>query len=98
METLVPAMVPAREPEAAALVAPAAPAGAGPRVALTPGQRWLLEQLARGCTNAEMAALLGRSEKTVRNRLTALYARLGVRNRAGAVGVWGLRAGGPHSG
>ena len=63
-----------------------------PRHALTPAQCRLAEHLASGLTNRQIALALGRSEKTVRNQVTALYARLGVRNRAGAAAVWvGLR-------
>jgi two-component system, NarL family, nitrate/nitrite response regulator NarL len=43
--------------------------------------RQLLRELAKGATNREIAARLGRREQTVKNRLTVLYRRLGVRNR-----------------
>ncbi len=59
--------------------------------ALTRRQRELLELLARGCDNAQIAANLGLSEKTVRNHITGIFDRLEVDNplagdRAGARG------------
>lgn len=44
----------------------------------------LLSLLAKGRTNKEIAAELGLAEKTVRNRLSILYRRLGVGNRTEA--------------
>ena len=55
-------------------------------------ERALLDLLARGLDNAQIAARLGRAEKTVRNRLSALYDRLQVENRARAI-VWAHRRG-----
>lgn len=40
-----------------------------------------MRELAKGATNREIAARLGRREQTVKNRLTMLYRRLAVRNR-----------------
>ena len=45
----------------------------------------LLRLLAEGRTTADIAELLGVAPKTVRNRSSMLYRRLGVRNRAAAV-------------
>jgi DNA-binding NarL/FixJ family response regulator len=47
----------------------------------------LLGLLAGGRTTAEIAAVLGVTPKTVRNRSSLLYQRLGVRSRAQAVQV-----------
>jgi DNA-binding NarL/FixJ family response regulator len=54
---------------------------------LTAIERAVLQRLAAGHTNAQIGQHLGRSEKTVRNRLTRVYAKLGVVNRAQAVAV-----------
>lgn len=51
---------------------------------LTEAERTLLEYLADGATNRELAELTGCGEKTVRNRLTLVYAKLGLRNRTQA--------------
>ena len=48
----------------------------------------LLEWLAAGRTNAQIGTCSGRSEKTIRNQLTRVYAKLGVVNRAAAVAVY----------
>lgn len=61
--------------------ADADPAFAG----LTARQRELLDLLAQGRDNAQIAASLSLSEKTVRNQTSALYAKLGVETRAQAI-------------
>jgi pimeloyl-ACP methyl ester carboxylesterase/DNA-binding CsgD family transcriptional regulator len=53
--------------------------------ALTSRQRELLELIAQGRDNAQIAALLGLSEKTVRNHITGIFDRLHVENRAQAI-------------
>ncbi len=52
---------------------------------LTKRERELLDFLAEGLDNAQIAARLSISEKTVRNHLTSIYAKLGVENRAQAI-------------
>jgi len=59
---------------------------------LNDGERELLELLARGLDNAQIAAQLGRADKTVRNRVSALMERLGCETRAQAI-VRGREAG-----
>jgi DNA-binding NarL/FixJ family response regulator len=49
--------------------------------------RDLLGLLAAGASTAAIADRLGVAPKTVRNRSSLLYRRLGVRSRAGAVTV-----------
>jgi DNA-binding CsgD family transcriptional regulator len=46
-----------------------------------------------GHTNAEIARLLGISEKTVKNHVNHAYAKLHTRNRAETVALWLGRAG-----
>jgi pimeloyl-ACP methyl ester carboxylesterase/DNA-binding CsgD family transcriptional regulator len=68
------------------LPAQGAPAGADERIAaLSPRLLGLLELMAQGRDNAQIAAVLGLSEKTVRNHITALFDRLAVENRAQAI-------------
>lgn len=59
----------------------------GPRdgPALTPRERTLASLVAQGRDNRQIAAQLGIAEKTVRNALSALYAKLGVEGRPQAV-------------
>ena len=45
----------------------------------------VLEQLATGASNAVIARRLGLSEKTVRNNVSAIFAKLRVTDRAAAV-------------
>ena len=52
---------------------------------LTPRERRVLELLRSGKTNAEIAASVFLSEKTVRNHLSNVYRKLGVANRAQAI-------------
>jgi DNA-binding CsgD family transcriptional regulator len=53
-----------------------------PAPALRPLERDLVDYVSLGFTNAEIARARGTSPRTVRNQLSALYARLGVANRA----------------
>ena len=53
--------------------------------ALTQRQLELLELIAQGRDNAQIAAVLGLSEKTIRNHITAIFAKLAVENRAQAI-------------
>jgi pimeloyl-ACP methyl ester carboxylesterase/DNA-binding CsgD family transcriptional regulator len=52
---------------------------------LTGSERKVMELLARGFDNRSIAARLGRSEKTVRNQLSSIYSKMGVRTRAQAI-------------
>ena len=53
--------------------------------ALTPRERELLELLARGLDNLQIAAHLAVSEKTVRNKVSAVFEKLGVGSRGRAI-------------
>jgi DNA-binding NarL/FixJ family response regulator len=48
----------------------------------------IVDHLVRGRTNAEIARLLGISEKTVKNHVNHVYAKLDTRNRAETVALW----------
>ena len=52
---------------------------------LTPRERAVLENLARGLANKQIAAELGISERTVKFHVSAVFAKLGVGNRTEAV-------------
>jgi DNA-binding NarL/FixJ family response regulator len=52
---------------------------------LTPREMEILERLAQGYTNREIASCLGCSAQTVRTHLYHVYEKLHVRCRAGAV-------------
>jgi pimeloyl-ACP methyl ester carboxylesterase/DNA-binding CsgD family transcriptional regulator len=64
---------------------PAAPAAGLAFAGLTPREAELLELIAQGLDNAQMAARLELSEKTVRNRITSIFDKLQVENRAQAI-------------
>ena len=53
---------------------------------LTPRERELLELIARGCDNAQIAAHMQLSEKTVRNHITSVFAKLDVNPEAFTTG------------
>jgi pimeloyl-ACP methyl ester carboxylesterase/DNA-binding CsgD family transcriptional regulator len=59
--------------------------GAGAFDALSVRQREVLALIAQGRDNAQIAAVLGLSEKTVRNQVSAIFDRLGVANRSQAI-------------
>jgi pimeloyl-ACP methyl ester carboxylesterase/DNA-binding CsgD family transcriptional regulator len=52
---------------------------------LTPQERNVLEHIARGLDNAEIADSLGLSEKTVRNHITRIFDKIGVEHRYQAI-------------
>jgi DNA-binding CsgD family transcriptional regulator/pimeloyl-ACP methyl ester carboxylesterase len=52
---------------------------------LTARQSEILELVAQGCSNAEIAARLHLSEKTVRNQVSAIFDQLGVNSRGQAI-------------
>jgi pimeloyl-ACP methyl ester carboxylesterase/DNA-binding CsgD family transcriptional regulator len=52
---------------------------------LTPRERDLVELIAQGLDNAQVAARLSLSEKTVRNHITSIFAKLEVENRSQAI-------------
>jgi DNA-binding NarL/FixJ family response regulator len=60
----------------------------GGRLGLSDREAELMALLALGRTNADLAAALCISEKTVKNHLTRIYTHLGVRNRGEAVARW----------
>ena len=52
---------------------------------LTPRERELVELIAQGRDNAQIAATLTLSDKTVRNHITSIFAKLEVENRPQAI-------------
>jgi pimeloyl-ACP methyl ester carboxylesterase/DNA-binding CsgD family transcriptional regulator len=54
---------------------------------LTPSEHEVLLLIARGLDNGAIAAALSKSEKTVRNQVTSIFAKLGVASRAQAVAL-----------
>ncbi len=70
--------------EIGAFVAPADGADAA-FSELTRRERQILAHIARGLDNAQIAAHLELSEKTVRNHITAVFAKIGAENRGQAI-------------
>jgi pimeloyl-ACP methyl ester carboxylesterase/DNA-binding CsgD family transcriptional regulator len=52
---------------------------------LTPAERDVLRLVAQGLDNSAIARQLGKSEKTVRNQVSSIFDKLGVRTRAEAI-------------
>lgn len=67
----------------ARLTAPAPPRPVFPE--LTPREHALVAEVASGASNTEAAAALGLSDKTVRNQLSSVLVKLGVRDRAALI-------------
>lgn len=55
---------------------------------LTDREREIMEIVAEGATNLDVAQRLYLSEKTIKNHLNRMYAKLGVTTRAQAVSLW----------
>jgi DNA-binding NarL/FixJ family response regulator len=73
----------------------------GPATPLSPREREVLELIGAGATNREIAERLFLSPHTIKDHTTALYRKLGVRNRAEAARKaeqLGLTRGSPGSG
>jgi DNA-binding NarL/FixJ family response regulator len=65
-----------------------------PAARLSPQEQRVLELAAEGKSNKQIAAAMGLSEGTVRNYLSAVFSKLGVASRVGAVTHWlGQRGG-----
>jgi DNA-binding NarL/FixJ family response regulator len=72
-----------------ALSAPAAPAApARPEAGLSPREVEVMELIAAGLSNTEISRRCFLSEKTVKNHVNHIFAKLGVRTRAEAVSTW----------
>jgi NarL family two-component system response regulator YdfI len=69
---------------------------AGPAL-LTARERAILERVARGERNKEIAAALGITERTVKAHLASIYNKLGVDSRAAAVAAAGALGFPPQS-
>ncbi|MER7796862.1 response regulator transcription factor [Microbacterium sp. NPDC096154] len=64
------------------------------RVALTQREREVMEAIALGMTNREIAASLFLTEKTVKNNINRIFAKLQVASRGAAIARWrGLGSG-----
>ena len=64
---------------------PAKAAGGARFAELTPRERDLVELIAQGIDNAQIAARLSLSEKTVKNHITSIFTKLEVENRSQAI-------------
>jgi pimeloyl-ACP methyl ester carboxylesterase/DNA-binding CsgD family transcriptional regulator len=71
--------------EVRAFVPQAAGPTAGAFENLTGRETEILERIAQGLDNAQIAAHLGMSEKTVRNHITHIFDKIGVENRSQAI-------------
>ena len=80
-----PGWLRAREAIEQFLPAAGAAMAGGPLAGLTPRRRELLELMAQGRDNSQIAATMGLSEKTVRNQVSHLFDRLGVASRSMAI-------------
>jgi DNA-binding CsgD family transcriptional regulator len=56
-----------------------------PLLGLTPRERAVLDCIASGLTNTQIASTLDMREKTVRNHITHLFGKIGVQNRSQAI-------------
>lgn len=65
---------------------------AAPLARLTAREAEILERIAQGLDNAQIAAHLELSEKTVRNHITHIFDKIGVENRGKAI-LWARAAG-----
>jgi DNA-binding NarL/FixJ family response regulator len=55
---------------------------------LTPREREIMNLIAQGLTNGQIAERFVLSEKTVKNHVNRIYSKLEVSNRAQAAAMW----------
>ncbi|GHH67076.1 hypothetical protein GCM10017673_13660 [Streptosporangium violaceochromogenes] len=67
-----------------------APLDAEPRAVTDLSRREIevMELIATGCSNGQIARRLFLSEKTVKNHVNRIYAKLGAGSRVAAIGLW----------
>lgn len=75
-------------PSAAAPQPPPPPARKASSLGLSERQAEIMELIADGLSNADIAARCYLSEKTVKNHINRIFATLGVRTRAEAMALW----------
>ena len=59
---------------------------------LSPRETQVMALIAAGHTNGQIAELLTLAEKTVKNHINRIYAKLGVDSRPAAISCWKLDA------
>jgi len=67
---------------------PGSPDEADGPASLTAREREIMNLIAQGLTNGEIAARFVLSEKTVKNHVNRIYSKLGAGNRAQATALW----------
>ena len=78
-----------------AAAVPDAPSAPADLRGLSAREAEIMDVVTRGLTNTQIARMLFLSEKTVKNHINRIFAKLGVTNRAHAVAVWLGTAPGP---
>lgn len=58
------------------------------RFGLSAREAEVMELIVRGCSNSEIAGRLFLAEKTVKNHVNRIYAKLGVTSRSAAIAQW----------
>jgi DNA-binding NarL/FixJ family response regulator len=81
-------LLPAPGATATGPTTPTDPAGLTQRFQLSPREVDVLDLLVRGCNNAEIAGQLFVAEKTVKNHLNRIFAKLHASSRAEAMAIW----------
>ena len=51
------------------------------RIRFTAREREIVTLILEGCSNREIAERFGTAERTIKNQLTTIYAKCGVKNR-----------------
>lgn len=82
--TLVGPTLPPRVTKGLSRIAPDFPSSAAPEP-LTKRERDVLRAMAKGASNREIAEALGAAEGTIKNHASAIFQKLGVRDRTRAV-------------
>jgi DNA-binding NarL/FixJ family response regulator len=84
----VPGAAPNPTPTSTPTPAPGRPTASAARDALSEREAEIMAVIATGRTNAQIARALFLSEKTVKNHINRIFAKLGVASRAEAIVLW----------
>jgi DNA-binding CsgD family transcriptional regulator len=87
LEQVVAAFLAAPHPVPPARPSDALPSARGRATLLTPREKEILSLVARGLTDAQVAAALVVSPRTINSHLTSIYSKLGVTSRTAAAHV-----------
>ena len=75
-------LVPVEFLQGAICLLPERPPASGDKTMLSPAERAVLELVRAGCSNKEIAAMLGKAEPTIKHQVSSILRKTGQPSRA----------------